>query len=147
VSDPSQLLGKGDSESLTTALKDLAARHVAYGVHPFHYAPVGLCILHAFKTTIAEEEWTAEAQDAWIHVYSLICQVMVPVAVDGWWTNAKVEAGQLSGDSGDHSRFAPRRSTAKSETTITEAAAAVAEDNEVTAEPESGAAASSGSMA
>jgi hypothetical protein len=117
------LLGKGDTESLTGALKELAARHVTYGVHPYHYAPVGLCILYAFSKTVAEEEWNNEAQDAWITVYSLICQVMIPVAVEGWWTSAKVKDGQvLEGESGrDFAAVKSSRSSGSNNVTVADA--------------------------
>lgn len=123
-----QLLGKGDTASLTAALKELAARHVAYGVHPYHYTPVGLCILHAFSRTLAEEEWNEEAQDAWITVYSLICQVMIPVAAEGWWTSAKVRAGQV--EVGDEGReFAAVKHATSGRSTDTAAADAAMMDD------------------
>lgn len=103
-----QLLGTGNVEGLTAQLKQLSARHVTYGVHPYHYSPVGLCILHAFEKTIPEEEWDEEATKAWINVYSLICQVMIPVAVEGWFAKADIAPTQVlvSEAAGE---FVPRR--------------------------------------
>jgi hemoglobin-like flavoprotein len=95
MAECSQLLEKGDTDTLTTELKSLAARHVTYGVHPSSYTPVGLCVLHAFSKMLPEEEWTEEAKKAWIEAFSLVCQVMIPVHVEGWWTRASVSAKQL----------------------------------------------------
>lgn len=109
-----QLLGTGNVEGLSAQLKQLSARHVTYGVHPYHYSPVGLCILHAFERTIPEEEWDDDAKKAWINVYSLICQVMIPVAVEGWFAKAEIAPTQvlISEAAGE---FVPRRANRSSD--------------------------------
>ncbi|KAA0175585.1 hypothetical protein FNF27_02995 [Cafeteria roenbergensis] len=111
------LLGTGNVEGLTAQLKQLSARHVTYGVHPYHYSPVGLCILHAFEKTIPEEEWDDEAKKAWINVYSLICQVMIPVAVEGWFAKAEIAPTQVL-VSEPVGEFVPRRARSSDAKTV-----------------------------
>ena len=64
-----------DEEHLTRYLLSLGERHVRYGVEEEHYAWVG----EALVATLAyffDENWTPEAEAAWVGCYTLMADVM-----------------------------------------------------------------------
>jgi hemoglobin-like flavoprotein len=63
-------------EVLTSALKGLGQRHVAYGVRPEHYPIVGAVLLETFADFLGER-WTQAAHDAWAEAYEAICAIML----------------------------------------------------------------------
>src|SRR5215472_5405011 len=63
-------------EVLTSALKGLGQRHVAYGVRPEHYPIVGTILLHTFADVLGDD-WTPEYHDAWAQAYGAICSIML----------------------------------------------------------------------
>ena len=71
--------GLRDLEALLPVAKDLAARHVAYGVTPSHYQPVGEALLWTLEQGL-EDAWTAEVAEAWTTAYTLLSTAMVESA-------------------------------------------------------------------
>jgi hemoglobin-like flavoprotein len=63
-------------EVLTSALKGLGQRHVAYGVRPEHYPIVGTILLDTFADLLGND-WTPEYRDAWAQAYEAICSIML----------------------------------------------------------------------
>jgi len=63
-------------EVLTSALKGLGQRHVAYGVRPEHYPIVGAVLLETFSDLLGED-WTPEYRDAWAQAYEVVCSIML----------------------------------------------------------------------
>ena len=63
-------------EVLTSALKGLGQRHVAYGVRPEHYPIVGAVLLETFSDVLGER-WTPAYHDAWAQAYEAICSIML----------------------------------------------------------------------
>ena len=63
-------------EVLTSALKGLGQRHVAYGVRPEHYPIVGAVLLETFADFLGER-WTQAAHDAWAEAYEVVCTIML----------------------------------------------------------------------
>ncbi len=63
-------------EVLTSALKGLGQRHVAYGVRPEHYPIVGTILLETFADFLGDD-WTPEYRDAWAQAYEAICSIML----------------------------------------------------------------------
>ena len=63
-------------EVLTSALKGLGQRHVAYGVRPEHYPIVGTILLETFADFLGDD-WTPAYQDAWAQAYEAICSIML----------------------------------------------------------------------
>src|SRR5215467_12555904 len=61
---------------LTSALKGLGQRHVAYGVRPEHYPIVGAILLETFADFLGDD-WTPAYQDAWAQAYEVICAIML----------------------------------------------------------------------
>src|SRR6516164_3693589 len=63
-------------EVLTSALKGLGQRHVAYGVLPEHYPIVGAVLLETFAVFLGER-WTPALRDAWAEAYQAVCSLML----------------------------------------------------------------------
>lgn len=78
ISRAVQLLAVDDIESVAQALTQLATRHHRYGTKPEHYGPVGECLVAAITEAFADD-LEAETAGAWVHLYSTICSVMIPV--------------------------------------------------------------------
>jgi len=63
-------------EVLTSALKGLGHRHVAYGVRPEHYPIVGTILLETFADFLGDD-WTPAYHNAWAQAYEAICSIML----------------------------------------------------------------------
>jgi hemoglobin-like flavoprotein len=63
-------------EVLTSALKSLGQRHVAYCVRPEHYLIVGAVLLETFADFLGER-WTPEYHDAWSQAYEAVRAIML----------------------------------------------------------------------
>ncbi len=63
-------------EVLTSALKGLGQRHIAYGVRPEPYPIVGAVLLETFADVLGER-WTPAYHDAWAQAYEAICAIML----------------------------------------------------------------------
>jgi hemoglobin-like flavoprotein len=62
-------------DKLVPVLRDLGARHVAYGVEAEHYDLVGQALLSALERTLGAD-WTSEAQTAWATLYCVVSETM-----------------------------------------------------------------------
>ncbi len=62
-------------ETIVPAMQDLGRRHVAYGVEPMHYEPVGAALLWTLQQGLGAD-FTPEVRSAWIETYSLVAIVM-----------------------------------------------------------------------
>ena len=63
-------------EALSSALKGLGARHVAYGALPDHYPLVGNSLLKTLGQ-YAGSAWTPELEAAWAEAYGAIAELML----------------------------------------------------------------------
>ncbi len=61
---------------LTQALKDLATRHIQYGILPKHYPLVGNALLTTFENYLGSD-WKPEVKKAWKDAYNLISSIML----------------------------------------------------------------------
>lgn len=66
-------------EKIIGPVKELAARHVNYGVQPEHYAHVGNALLRTLKKGFGDE-FTQELSDAWTEAYRMLAQIMKEAA-------------------------------------------------------------------
>jgi hemoglobin-like flavoprotein len=64
-----------DLDAVVPTLRNLGARHVAYGALPEHYPVVGAVLLTSMAE-IAGPAWTQEYQDAWSEAYGIVAGVM-----------------------------------------------------------------------
>lgn len=65
-----------DLDTLVPILKNLAVRHVAYGVKDAHYDTVGAALLKTLGQGLGPA-FTPEVQQAWTEVYTTMAGVMI----------------------------------------------------------------------
>jgi len=65
-----------DLEAITPKLRQLGARHVAYGALPEHYPVVAEVMLDSMAE-IAGEAWTPEIAEAWAGALGLVAAAML----------------------------------------------------------------------
>lgn len=66
-------------DGLRPVLEDLALRHVAYGVKPAHYPPVGAALLDMLAEFLGDD-FTPEARAAWAKAYGELSGLMIASA-------------------------------------------------------------------
>jgi hemoglobin-like flavoprotein len=66
-------------EQLLPVLQRLGERHAGYGVEDAHYATVGGALLRTLRMGLGEA-FTAEVEDAWTTVYTVISSTMKQAA-------------------------------------------------------------------
>ncbi len=66
-------------EPLLATVKELARRHVAYGVQERHYETVGAALLWTLEKGLGES-FTPEVKAAWTAAYTLLAGVMMEAA-------------------------------------------------------------------
>lgn len=71
--------GLGDVEAILPAVRELGVRHVAYGVTPEHYAPVGAALLWTLEQGLGDA-FTGEVRAAWENAYGALSGVMIEAA-------------------------------------------------------------------
>jgi hemoglobin-like flavoprotein len=64
-----------DPETMQPLLRDLAVRHLGYGVEARHYATVGTALLRTLRHELGEE-FTPEVRAAWAAAYTVISDAM-----------------------------------------------------------------------
>jgi hemoglobin-like flavoprotein len=68
--------GLGNLEAILPAASALAKGHVAYGVKPSHYTPVGEALLWTLERGLGAD-WTPELKGAWTSAYSTLANFMI----------------------------------------------------------------------
>ncbi len=68
-----------DLDAVAPALKDLAARHVTYGVTPAMYTPVGEALIDTLASSL-DEAFDDPTREAWVQAYTVMAQMMVDSA-------------------------------------------------------------------
>jgi methyl-accepting chemotaxis protein len=63
-------------DAIVPTLRNLGARHVAYGARPEHYPVVGEALIGAMAT-IAGPVWSAEHDSAWRQAFSIVAGAML----------------------------------------------------------------------
>lgn len=91
----------GDFNTVVPAARDLAKRHVAYGVTPEHYSLVGSAMLWTLEQGLADE-FIPALRAAWEAAYSALSEVMIASAYP---------ASQQPRDGTDHDPGAFERSS------------------------------------
>ncbi|ORE97786.1 globin family protein [Aurantimonas sp. 22II-16-19i] len=71
--------GLSRPETVLPAAGALGVRHVAYGVTPEHYAPVGAALLWTLEQGLGEH-FTPEVRSAWTSAYGLLSGTMIQEA-------------------------------------------------------------------
>ena len=68
-----------DGEQLIATAEALAKRHVRYGVEESHYAAVGAALVETLRQGLGED-FSAEDEAAWVHVYGHLSKIMTNAA-------------------------------------------------------------------
>jgi hemoglobin-like flavoprotein len=71
--------GLGNLQAILPAASALAKRHVAYGVKPADYEPVGAALIWTLERGLGEQ-WTPELAQAWGAAYAILSQFMIDEA-------------------------------------------------------------------
>jgi nitric oxide dioxygenase len=71
--------GLGNLQAILPAASALAKRHVAYGVKPADYEPVGAALVWTLERGLGEQ-WTPELAQAWGAAYAILSQFMIDEA-------------------------------------------------------------------
>jgi len=66
-------------DTIMPAVQNLAVRHIAYGVRPEHYAPVGAALLWTLEQGLGPD-FTPETASAWATAYGALSTVMIEAA-------------------------------------------------------------------
>jgi hemoglobin-like flavoprotein len=66
-------------EKIIAAVEDLGRRHVAYGVTPKHYEPVGAALLWTLEKGLGPD-FTPPVREAWTETYMTVAGVMQKAA-------------------------------------------------------------------
>jgi hemoglobin-like flavoprotein len=70
-----------DLGPLVPKLRELGARHVAYGARPEHYPVVGTTLIASMKA-IAGDQWRPEFGRAWAAAFDVVAGVMLEGAAE-----------------------------------------------------------------
>ena len=73
-------------DAIVPTLRELGARHVAYGARPEHYPVVG-AVLIASMAAVAGDAWKPEYEAAWSGAFEIVAGAMIEGA-----TEAELEA-------------------------------------------------------
>ena len=65
-----------DLDAIVPTLRELGARHVAYGARPAHYPVVGE-VLIAAMADVAGEAWRPEYEHAWAAAFDVVATAML----------------------------------------------------------------------
>lgn len=64
---------------LTDHIRDLAIRHVGYGVKAEHYRLIGDALLWMLEQGLGKD-WNAEVKEAWKRCYAVLSNTMIDAA-------------------------------------------------------------------
>jgi len=68
-------------DAIVPKLRDLGARHVAYGARPEHYPVVGAALI-ASMAAIAGDDWKPEHESAWGAAFEIVAATMIEGAAE-----------------------------------------------------------------
>ena len=66
-------------ETFAPRVRELAVRHVTYGVQPQHYRAVGQALIRALAAHLGEA-WDDDLEAAWRRAYNLVSELMMEAA-------------------------------------------------------------------
>lgn len=71
--------GLKDLDTVLPAARDLAVRHIDYGVAAEHYAPVGEALVWTLNEGLGDD-FTDETREAWLAAYGTLSNEMISAA-------------------------------------------------------------------
>ena len=63
-------------DAIVPKLRELGARHVAYGARPEHYPVVGATLIASLEA-VAGDQWKHEYGEAWCAAFAIVAAVMI----------------------------------------------------------------------
>ena len=66
-------------ETFAPRVRELAVRHVSYGVQPHHYRAVGQALIRALAAHL-DEGWDDDLEAAWRRAFNLVAELMMEAA-------------------------------------------------------------------
>lgn len=69
-------------DQLSDDIREMALRHLGYGVKATHYAAVGKALLWTLEQGMGKD-WVPEVRQAWIICYNLLSDVMIRACYTG----------------------------------------------------------------
>ncbi|MEZ5970661.1 MAG: globin domain-containing protein [Hyphomonadaceae bacterium] len=73
--------GLHEPDTFLLAVRELAVRHVSYGVEAHHYDLVGVALLRTLRHELGAE-FTSETRAAWVEAYNVLASVMCEAAYE-----------------------------------------------------------------
>ena len=105
----------GELEELKRTMEEVATSHNPRGVLPYHYSICGEVLFYSLQVML-QEEYTEEIHSAWLHVYGLMMQIIIPRVVAYHMgdaaNNSKNNKKSASTSSGEV-KYLPRPQTTK----------------------------------
>ena len=71
--------GLKNLDAVVPVAQGLAVRHVAYGVKPEHYGPVGAALIWTLEQGL-QGDFTPKVREAWVAAYNTLSGVMIAAA-------------------------------------------------------------------
>lgn len=68
-------------QEISIPIKEMAIRHVQYGVRPGHYKLVGNALLWTLEKGLGKD-WNNDLKEAWTECYSILSSTMIDAAYD-----------------------------------------------------------------
>ena len=65
-----------DLDAIVPKLRELGARHVAYGAEPAHYPVVGAALISSLAA-VAGDAWNGEYETAWAEAFDVVAAAML----------------------------------------------------------------------
>jgi len=76
-------LDTSNNDVLRESLQHLARVHNQRGVTADHYSVMGMVLIHTVRLCTGDAYFTNAHRDAWVHIYSKMMSVIIPVVVEG----------------------------------------------------------------
>ena len=85
-----------DLDAIVPTLREMGARHVAYGAKPEHYPLVGATLI-ASMAALAGDAWKQEYETAWAAAFDIVAGAMIAGRAGGRAERSRVTIGGSAG--------------------------------------------------
>ena len=84
-------LKESDETILNHSLEHLARVHNQRGITADQYSVMGMVLVHTVRICTGPAFWTEKHKDAWVHIYSKMMTIIIPVVISGEMPIGQVE--------------------------------------------------------
>jgi hemoglobin-like flavoprotein len=78
----SSLMALKEPEQLRNRLTHMTVKHNGTGITAVKYGIMGYALLDALERVIGPEDFDAQSKQAWIHIYTFMLNIILPIVVD-----------------------------------------------------------------